>query len=401
MVKRIKHKSSELRVLMVISQFYPIIGGAEKQAQLLSQTLIKKGINVQIVTGQWQWGTPRKERIDGIPVYRKFCFWGMFGIKGIRTLGVLTFMISLAIHLILHRSTYDLIHVHQALYPAFVSTLIGKGLLRKPIIVKSASSGETNDIKLLEKFPFGRLQRHYLLNDLDYLVSINRISSMEYTNMGVPESKIIWIPNGVSCQAEPKQVHDRAQQVLTITRLSQEKGIDILLKAWTQVRIREEEVRLTIVGDGPLRKQLLKMSETLGLGNSVSFLGMKEDVSKDVEMADLFVLPSRSEGMSNALLEAMSYGLPCVATKVGANPELLQVEGIIERGKFLVGENGLIVNPDDPEGLSEAMLHMIRNPGERKRFGMKGYQFVGENFSIGSVAERYIQLYQRALRHRI
>ena len=69
---------------MVISQFHPIIGGAEKQAQLLAKKLVEKGVHVNIVTGWWKFGTPRKEMIDGIKVFRNFCGWGIFGIKNSR-----------------------------------------------------------------------------------------------------------------------------------------------------------------------------------------------------------------------------------------------------------------------------------------------------------------------------
>jgi len=80
----------KIKVLMVISQFHPIIGGAERQAQLLAHKLIEKGVQVKVVTGWWKWGTPRREKINEVPVIRNFCFWGMFGIKGLRPLGALT-----------------------------------------------------------------------------------------------------------------------------------------------------------------------------------------------------------------------------------------------------------------------------------------------------------------------
>ena len=87
-----------MKILMVISQFQPIIGGAERQAQLLAKRLIEKGVTVNLVTGWWKFGTSRKEMIDGIRIFRNFCFWGMFGIKShrmIRMLGGITYAISL------------------------------------------------------------------------------------------------------------------------------------------------------------------------------------------------------------------------------------------------------------------------------------------------------------------
>lgn len=120
-----------MKVLMVISQFSPIVGGAEKQAQLLAKTLIGRGIHVDICTGWWNFGIPRKEVIDGIKVFRNFSCWKMFGIKGIRTLGVLIYMVSLGIYLILHRKEYDIIHVTKFFIRPLFPFLLEKSFLRK------------------------------------------------------------------------------------------------------------------------------------------------------------------------------------------------------------------------------------------------------------------------------
>lgn len=397
-----KRLGPQIRVLMVISQFYPLIGGAENQARLLGSKLVEKGVRVGLLTGRWRPGTRRQEEMEGIRVFRHFSCWGMFGIKGLRPLGTLAYMVTLALYLLIHRREYDLIHVHQALYPAFVSALVGKSLLTKPVIVKSGSSGATSDIKLLKSFPLGHLQLRYLVKKMDCLVSVNHVSAKEYRDIGVPESKIVWIPNGVVFRPEVKRISDLVKHVVTITRLSREKGVDVLLEAWARLtkRYGYQDLSLTIVGDGPLREQAFRLSQELTLGKSVFFLGMVEDISNCLEKGDLFVLPSRSEGMSNALLEAMSYGLPCVATNVGGNSELLRGDGEIERGGYLLGENGILVNPEDPEGLSRAIVCMIQNPEMRKTLAQRGHKFVAENFGIDSIAERYIQLYKTVLESR-
>ena len=80
----------------------------------------------------------------------------MFGIKGIRTLSGLIYMFTLGLYLLIHWRQYDIIHVHQALYPAFLSVFVGKQILRKPVLVKTASSGRTSDIEGLKGFPFGK-----------------------------------------------------------------------------------------------------------------------------------------------------------------------------------------------------------------------------------------------------
>jgi L-malate glycosyltransferase len=387
-----------MKVLMVISQFHPIIGGAEKQAQLLGQVLTKKGVEVTIVTGWWNMKTPRREMLGGLRVFRNFSFWGMFGIKGVRTLGGLAYMVSLGLYLLVHRREYDIIHVHQMLYPAFVSALMGKGILKKPVLVKYACSGITSDILQLKRFPLGSMQLDYLIRTIDCLLAVSQDGIDEVKAVKYPEARIVHIPNGVSSPSEGIVGYDRVRRVLTVARLDKQKGIDVLLKAWALVIRKETDLRLLIVGQGPAEGELKDLCKGLGLTGQVEFPGVTDHVEKFLEEADLFVLPSRAEGLSNALLEALSYGIPSIATAVSGNAELLGMEGdSIPAGGYTVAKNGLLVNTEDVEGLSEALLYFIRNPEEREKRGRRGRAFVHESYSIETIADKYIALYQRLL----
>lgn len=390
-----------MKVLMVISQFNPIIGGAEKQTELLAKKLVEKGIGVSVVTGWWNLKTPRKQIIDGIRVFRNFSFWGMFGVKGIRTLGGLIYMFTLGLYLLIHRREYDLIHVHQALYPAFVSVFVGKQIFGKPVFVKTASSGKTSDLKLLKGFPLGGFQLRYLLRKMDCLVAVSKMSGKDFIEAGYPESQITFIPNGVEIGLKDASKSNQSTNVLTMTRFSEEKGVDVLLKAWSKIVPKEKNLKLTVIGDGPLKSELERMSESLGISESVEFTGLISNVARYLSCADVFVLPSRTEGMSNALLEAMSYGFPCIATKVGGNGELLGEEDReIRLGEYVIARNGLLVNPDDVKGLSEAILYFMQNQRQREEMGRRSREFVKKNYSIDSVADRYIALYQSMLNKR-
>jgi len=390
-----------MKVLMVISQFHPLVGGAEKQAQLLAKKLIEKGICVDIATGRWNFGTPRKEMIDGIKVFRNFCGLGIFGMNKHHTIRVLrgiTYVFSLGVFLFVHGRDYDIIHVHQFLYPAFVSVLIGKAILKKPVVVKSASSGVTSDIELLRRLPLGYFQLNFLLKELDHLVAVSRATGKDFKQIGYSESRISYIPNGVEVPVQGKIKYNKVHQVITITRLTQEKGVDVLLRAWAEVFRGEKSLKLLIVGYGSLESHLKTLSTSLGIAESVDFVGMAQNVSKYLEGSDLFVLPSRSEGMSNALLEAMSYGIPCIATQVGGNDELLGAKDErIPPGKYILVRNGLLVNPDDAKGLIEAILYFIRDQRAREEMGRRARKFIQENYSIDLVAERYLALYQTIL----
>ncbi len=393
-----------MKILMVISQFHPIIGGAEKQAQVLSKKLIEKGQRVNLVTGWWKFGTPRKETIDGVKVFRNFCGWGILGItshRTIRMIGGIVYAISLGAYLLIHGREYDVIHVHQFLYPAFVSLLIGKEVLKKPVIVKSASSGSTSDIQRLKRVPSGHIQLKFLLKELEHLIAVSEATGEDFKQIGYPESRISYIPNGVDSPVQEKVTYHQVSQAITITRLSQEKGVDVLLKAWAEVIREQKNLKLLILGSGPLGPELKRLSNFLGIAESVDFVGSIQDARNYLKESDLFVLSSRSEGMSNALLEAMSYGIPCVATRVGGNSELLGGDEDTRIDGYQVGRNGLLVDSNDARGLSKAILYFIRNEPLREEMGRRARRFIQENYSIDLVAQRYISLYESILTKRL
>jgi glycosyltransferase involved in cell wall biosynthesis len=158
----------------------------------------------------------------------------------------------------------------------------------------------------------------------------------------------------------------------------------------------ETTLRLIILGNGPEEMELKKLSESLEVAHLVQFRGVVHNVEEYLREADLFILPSRAEGLSNALLEAMSYGIPCIATHVGGTPELLGADRNIKisPGEYRIARNGVLVNPDDVNSLSEAILYLIRDQKAREELGKKGRIFVQDNYSIDLIADRYIALYQ-------
>jgi len=384
---------------MVISQFHPIIGGAEKQAELLAKTLCKKRVQVTIATGWWNFGTPHREIDSGFTIARNFSCWRMFGIKGLRTLGVFFYALSLGIYLLMHRKGYDIIHVHQVLYPAFISVLVGKGIMKKPVLAKMGCSGSTSDIRNLKRFPFGSLQLGYLIKKMDYLVTVNKEGREEFRALGYPLGRIQSIPNGVALPPDGKAQYDQVLFVITTVRLDKQKGIDILLKAWAGVVTREDNLELLIIGKGPHEGEFKDLCQSLGISDSVKFMGEVSQVEEHLKKSDIFVLASRAEGMSNSLLEAMSHGLTCIATNISGNAELMGMgeNSRIPKGNFMPTPNGLLFQPTDIDGLTKAILFLVRNPKERENLGRSGRQYIQKNFSIDLVAEKYITLYQRML----
>jgi len=175
-----------------------------------------------------------------------------------------------------------------------------------------------------------------------------------------------------------------AQHVVGIVaRLSADKDHQTLLEAYSQILAKRTDITLLIVGDGPLKNNLLEKSNELKLGPKAVFLGDRLDVPEILKVLDLFVLSSVTEGLAVTLLEAMASRLPIVATEVGGNPEVV-----------IHDKTGIIVPPRDPASLAEAVCWMIDNREKAAQMGRLGRERVMEHFSIESMVRQYEALYE-------
>jgi glycosyltransferase involved in cell wall biosynthesis len=173
-------------------------------------------------------------------------------------------------------------------------------------------------------------------------------------------------------------------RVGVVGRLSPEKGVDVLLQAFARVRVARPSATLTVAGDGPERANLEAEAARLGIGDAVTFLGTVLPVEPLYPQLDLIVLPSRSEGLPNVLLEALRAGRPVVATRVGAVPEVLDGS-----------DAGLTVAPDDPEALAEAIdatLAAEEDPVRRTEL-TRARAVVVDRFSLTTRVQAHLSLY--------
>ena len=244
------------RILMVIGQFYPIVGGAERQAQKLAKTLIRKGLSVTVATGR-RHGLKKQEIIDGIPIFRT-CIGKKYVYK---------FMFSLFWFLLRNWSRYDIIHIHQGLYPAFVGVLASR-LLNKKSIVKIGNSGERFDLKILtEMLPFGGAVAKYILH-VDKVVAISNQIERDLLDFGFKKEKILRIPNGVEIGNKPnreqasnirKNLHIPENTIIVtfVGSIIPKKNVRRLIEAWDIVVAQSDRpVKLIILGDGAQRDEI-------------------------------------------------------------------------------------------------------------------------------------------------
>jgi glycosyltransferase involved in cell wall biosynthesis len=172
-----------------------------------------------------------------------------------------------------------------------------------------------------------------------------------------------------------------------LAALVRRKGIDVLLQALAVLGEQGIRPHLLIAGDGPERPSLEAQAQTTGLSGQVRFLGRRTDAADLLAACDVFVLPSRREGLGVAALEAMAAGRPVVASAVGGLREVV-----------VDGRTGLLVRPDDAVALAEAIAHLLRDEQLRWRLGSCGPQRVGEGFLAEQMVSSYVQLYEEVLK---
>jgi sugar transferase (PEP-CTERM/EpsH1 system associated) len=176
----------------------------------------------------------------------------------------------------------------------------------------------------------------------------------------------------------------------TVGRMQAVKDPLNLVRAFLRLADRDrsagDRLRLVMIGDGPLRSKAQSLLAEQGMDHLAWLPGSRDDIPELLRGMDLFVLPSRAEGISNTILEAMASGLPVVATRVGGNGELIE-EGV----------TGALANAGDPPALAEAIDPYLRDPLQRQRHGRAGRERVEREFSIEAMIEKYNRVYQSLL----
>lgn len=381
-----------VRVLMVSGLFSPYTGGAEKQAEKLGYKLISKGAEITMITGRWTSALSSAEIISGIQVIRLPTASLWFNVKGLRKIQRFIFLWNVYRFIMKNHKNYDIIHCHTAQQHAAVAAIAAKrvGL---PCIAKTSSSGLTGDIRVMRSYLEGNWLSAKLKRFISLIVYTSDEAKKEFLAFGIPESKLCFIPNGVEVPKINGKITNSSniKTLLVVARLSFEKGIDVLLDALEKLHLSEKEIpeyEVLIAGDGPMKVELQSKAKSLeGLVN-IKFLGNVSDTEELYSRSDIFILPSRCEGMSNALLEAMSYGLTCIVTNVGSN------ERVSDFGKYAI-----VVDSDNSDLLSMSILNVLEGSDNISHNEVQKH--IMNNYSIDSVANQYFHLYSLLLKDKI
>ena len=369
---------SGLRIAMIIQSYLPRLGGAEKQLATVCRKLRQRGLEPTIITRRYP-GMRAFEVIDQTPVYRvptpqpkslaAFCYI-LFGLRKIKQIQP------------------QVVHAHELLSPTDMAVL-GKKLWRIPVAVKVLRGGKLGDLYKLNHRASGRARIRRMKNYVDVFLAISREISEELMQEGIAAQRCRFIPNGVDVDVyKPLPEKERVQlrQLMQLPegflcmysgRLAPEKGLLTLLEAWQIFLKSNSKANLLILGSGEMEAELRSKA-----GKNVTFVGHVADPKPFLQACDAFILPSATEGLSNAMLEAMACGLAVVATRVGAAPELIKDQ-----------VSGLLVNPGNVAEITEALGLLASHPADCKRFGQKSSQKVAQDYSLDNTVERLIALY--------
>ncbi len=370
----------DLRVLILNYEYPPLGGGAGVATRYLISALSKMdGVRADLVTSSIAGSRIEYVSPTATIHYLDIGKEGSLHYQSIRELSVYAARAYFYVRGLLRRSSFDVTHAFFGI-PCGV-TALNLGL---PYIVSLRGSDVpfyNKRFEKLDKLLFKRMSR--LVWKRAAHVAANSIGLRDLALKSAPERKISVIPNGVDCTFfHPASKRRQAAEIDIIStgRLIERKGYAYLIEALKGL----PNIRLRLVGDGNLTAELQSAAAKAAV--KVEFLGpkSKDEVAKLLREADLFVLPSLNEGMSNSLLEALASGLPAVVTDVGGSGELITD-----------GKNGYIVEKADAAGLRRAVEIYIRNRRLLTVHGSVSRQ-VAETMSIEKNAEQYVALYRDA-----
>jgi glycosyltransferase involved in cell wall biosynthesis len=369
---------------MVIQSFLPVLGGAQRQVDLLGPLLARQGVELTVVTRRPP-GTLRRELRPGLDVRR---------MPGPDRGGLGSIAYTAAGTVSLARLRPDVVHVHDLLSPSTIA-LLSRPAVRAPVVAKVLSTGPGGDLDRLLRKPLGKLRLRAMARSFAAFVCLSDEVAAELSAHGVEEGRLRRIPNGVDAgrfrpatgderMAERARLGLGGEGVLALYagRFGPVKRLHLLVEAVAMT----PGVRLAMVGEGSEEQRLRQLVEERGLADRVTLLGLTEDTAPLYRAADLYVSVSSTEGMSNSVLEAMASGLPVVTAAASG------------MGELVTAATGVLVeDPEDIPSFAAALTEVAGDPEPRARLGAAARERVRADYSLESVSLRLRDLYDEVL----
>ena len=368
-----------MRILVVANLPPYVLGGAENQVARLVEVWADQGHQIAVAGHRIPNGVLR---LGGAEIRTHHLAVSNRAGRGGKAASYFFSMARL-----LHRikKDFDVIYC-RGLGDGAISICVLKAIkeVRLPLLACPINAKGAGDSHFIRSIPGWRLLVRIINRHCDAINLIAPAIGADLVELGIHGPKMARIPNGIKLGA-PVQKSSVAsiRRLVWAGRLTAQKGIDVLLEALSNVVAAGREFRLEIVGSGPDGALLLKQCRQLGLEKQVRFAGplAKEAMRAKLAEADVFLLPSRYEGMSNAALEAMEAGLPVLLTRCGGMDTYID-ESI-----------GWICEPENVDELTTALLQMLDTPPDQLlAMGHRARLLVERNFQIERIAQRNAEL---------
>ena len=374
-----------MRISILTPTFLPRVGGAEVVVFELAKQLINYGHDVNIITPKWLKGPKwlRKEETNGIEIFR-------FNIK--RRIWK---FIDPFFHLqpLLKEMSPDILNAHYVSPTGFGGFFWSK-IMGIPSVFTLHGEDIYDPIYSVPKV-LQRLMKGVLRNCSDITAISSFVKNIVVRKFSISEERIKVIPNGVNTKKfapycngtairEKYHIKDNELLVLTVQRLHPRKAVQYFLKVISKISKSEDRMRFMIVGDGPEKLKLMKLSRILKIEDKLIFTGFVPDSTLPSYYAacDIFTLHTLYEGLGVVLLEAIASGKPVVTTIAGGTTDIIQD-----------GVNGLLVKPRDIKAFTNAVLILANNKDLRTKMGERGREMAVDKFDWKTIAKKYIQVY--------
>ena len=395
-------------VWFLISSYYPTVGGGETHARLLARELAQRDWNITVLTRRRKTELARRELLEGTTILR-------VPPAGTPRLGKYLMLLPACWTLWRNRKNIDLLYVCGLRVLGLAGMIFGR-MTGTPVVLRSEACGEWSGDFIFNSPHKAKVRgsslvrllvsaRNRLYIKASRFLSISNVIHAEFVHGGIAPEQIADIPNGIDLAAYPPTnpairsalrsrlglPHDRF--IFSYSgKLNRGKGLETLIQAWEEVHASRPDAHLLLIGAGG--QQFLSCEHTLrervdrlGLASSVTFTGYVSNVVDYLRASDAFVFPSESEALGLALIEAMSCGLPALASATGGILDIIDD-----------GENGRLLPPGDPPAWAKAMLQLLADPAQGQRWTEAGLRTTRERFSMDEVATRHEQLFNALIR---
>ena len=372
-----------MRICMLISTPFPPEEGIGSYVYGLSTKLLNKGHKVTILT-RGSCGKTQREIIDGIEII-KAPFIPIYPFY-IHLHGLFVNRIFKSIE-----SQFDIVHIHSPLSPLIKTSLPLIATIHTPMLTDTRTrADETADLHArIERFMGKHVSYHIeldLIRRADVITTVANSVAHELKEYGLDPNEVKLVGNGVDEKTfVPSKKKNKGKYILYTGRLDYRKGLFDLIESSKYICKTYPDVDFVIPGKGVLLNKLQKKVEEIGLKERFKFLGFvsREKLVELYQNATIYLMPSHYEGLPTVLLEAMSCGLPVVATSVSGNLDVLTS-----------GKDGILVPLKSPMKMAEAVSRLLDDENLRKDLGENARKTIEERFTWDVITNKFLEYYE-------